>query len=97
MAQAHEKFDPKAYMPAVTSYYSDTQGRMLSMPFNSSTPVFFYNKDAFKKAGLDPNKPPKTWDEVEADALKLKDAGMACALHHRLAILGAAGDHERLA
>jgi sn-glycerol 3-phosphate transport system substrate-binding protein len=73
MAQAGEKFDPKSYMPAVTSYYSDTQGRMLSMPFNSSTPVFFYNKDAFKKAGLDPNKPPKTWDEVEADAIKLKD------------------------
>ena len=78
MAQAHEKFDPKAYMPAVTSYYSDTHGRMLSMPFNSSTPVFFYNKDAFKKAGLDPNKPPKTWDEVQEDAIKVKDAGMAC-------------------
>ena len=79
MAQAGEKFDPKAYMPAVTSYYSDTQGRMLSMPFNSSTPVFFYNKDAFKKAGLDPNKPPKTWDEAEAAAIKLKDSGAACS------------------
>ena len=78
MAQAGEKFDPKSYMPAVASYYSDTQGRMLSMPFNSSTPVFFYNKDAFKKAGLDPNKPPKTWDEVQAATLKVKDAGMAC-------------------
>ena len=78
MAQAHEKFDPNSYMPAVTSYYSDTKGRMVSMPFNSSTPVFFYNKDMFKKAGLDPNKPPKTWEEVEADALKLKDAGIAC-------------------
>src|SRR5450432_2852701 len=53
MVQAGEKFDSKSYMPAVASYYSDTQGRMLSMPFNSSTPVFFYNKDAFKKAGLD--------------------------------------------
>jgi sn-glycerol 3-phosphate transport system substrate-binding protein len=78
MAQAGEKFDPKSYMPAVASYYSDTQGRMLSMPFNSSTPVFFYNKDAFKKAGLDPNKPPKSWDEVQDAALKLKAAGMAC-------------------
>src|SRR5487761_2483352 len=48
------------------------------MPFNSSTPAFFYNKDLFKKAGLDPNKPPKTWDEVEQDALKLKEAGIAC-------------------
>ncbi len=79
MAQAGEKFDPKSYMPAVTSYYSDTQGRMLSMPFNSSTPVFFYNKDAFKKAGLDPNKPPKTWDEVQEAALKIKAAGIDCA------------------
>ena len=78
MAQAHEKFDPNSYMPAVTSYYSDTKGRMLSMPFNSSTAVFFYNKDMFKKAGLDPNKPPKTWDEVGADAVKLKQAGIAC-------------------
>ncbi len=78
MAQAHEKFDQKAYMPAVASYYSDSKGRLVSMPFNSSTPVFFYNKDMFKKAGLDPNKPPKTWDEVEQDALKLKDAGIAC-------------------
>jgi sn-glycerol 3-phosphate transport system substrate-binding protein len=79
MAQAGEKFDPKSYMPAVASYYSDTQGRILSMPFNSSTPVFFYNKDAFKKAGLDPNKPPKTWDEAQEDAIKLKAAGMACS------------------
>ena len=79
MAQSGEKFDPKSYMPAVTSYYSDTQGRMLSMPFNSSTPVFYYNKDAFKKAGLDPNKPPKTWDEVEANAVKLKASGAACS------------------
>ena len=78
MAEAHEKFDPKAYMPAVASYYSDTKGRLISMPFNSSTPVFFYNKDAFKKAGLDPDKPPKTWDEVQEAALKLKDAGIAC-------------------
>jgi sn-glycerol 3-phosphate transport system substrate-binding protein len=78
MAQAGEKFDPTAYMPAVASYYSDTQGRMLSMPFNSSTPVLFYNKDAFKKAGLDPSKPPRTWDEVEDAATKTKDAGMAC-------------------
>ena len=79
MAQSGEKFDPKSYMPAVTGYYTDTQGRMLSMPFNSSTTVFWYNKDAFKKAGLDTNKPPKTWDEVEAYAIKIKDSGQACA------------------
>src|SRR5262245_43949800 len=64
MADAGEKFDPTAYLPAVAGYYTTTDGRMLSMPFNSSTPVFYINKDAFKKAGLDPNKPPRTWPEV---------------------------------
>jgi sn-glycerol 3-phosphate transport system substrate-binding protein len=79
MAEQHEKFDPKAYLPAVTSYYSDTKGNLLSMPFNSSTQVLYINKDAFKKAGLDPNKPPRTWPELEKDAEKLKAAGMSCA------------------
>jgi sn-glycerol 3-phosphate transport system substrate-binding protein len=78
MADAHEKFNPKAYLPAVTSYYSDTKGRLLSMPFNSSTQVLYINKDAFTKAGLDPNKPPKTWAELEHDAAKLKASGAAC-------------------
>jgi sn-glycerol 3-phosphate transport system substrate-binding protein len=75
MAESGEKFDPKSYMPAVTSYYTDTTGRMLSMPFNSSTTVFYYNKDAFKKAGLDPAAPPKTWEEVGEAAKKIKDTG----------------------
>jgi sn-glycerol 3-phosphate transport system substrate-binding protein len=79
MAEQHEKFDPKAFLPAVTSYYSDTKGHLLSMPFNSSTQVLYINKDAFKKAGLDPNKPPRTWPELEKDAEKLKAAGMSCA------------------
>jgi sn-glycerol 3-phosphate transport system substrate-binding protein len=75
MAESGEKFDPKSYMPAVSSYYTDTTGRMLSMPFNSSTTVFYYNKDAFAKAGLDPNRPPKTWTEVGEAAKKIKDTG----------------------
>ncbi len=50
--------DPKAYIPAVRGYYSLADGRMASMPFNSSTAVMWYNKDAFRKAGLDPDKPP---------------------------------------
>jgi sn-glycerol 3-phosphate transport system substrate-binding protein len=79
MAEAHEKFDPKAYLPAVTSYYSDAHGNLLSMPFNSSTQVLFINKDAFKKAGLDPEKPPVTWAELMQDADKLKAAGVPCA------------------
>ena len=75
MAESGEKFDPNSYMPAVTSYYTDATGRMLSMPFNSSTTVFYYNKDAFAKAGLDPTRPPKTWAEVGEAAKKIKDTG----------------------
>src|SRR5690242_19023336 len=78
MAEQHEKFDPKDYLPAVTSYYSDTKGHLLSMPFNSSTQVLYINKDAFKKAGLDPNQPPKTWPQLMKDAEKLKAARVAC-------------------
>jgi sn-glycerol 3-phosphate transport system substrate-binding protein len=78
MAESGEKFDPKAYLGAVYGYYSDTKGNLISMPFNSSTQVLYINKDAFKKAGLDPTNPPKTWPEVEAAAKKLKAAGVAC-------------------
>jgi len=78
MRDADEKFNPKAYMPAVAGYYTDSKGNMLSMPFNSSTPVFYINKDAFKKAGLDPNKAPKTWKEFTTAAEKLKAAGQSC-------------------
>ena len=77
MAESGLKFDPNAYLPTVTGYYTTTEGKMLSMPFNSSTPVLYYNKDAFKKAGLDPNKPPKTWSEVAEYAKKLVAAGSA--------------------
>ncbi|MCI0477489.1 MAG: sn-glycerol-3-phosphate ABC transporter substrate-binding protein UgpB [Anaerolineales bacterium] len=64
--------DPKIYIPAVRGYYSEGEN-MISMPLNSSTPMMYYNKDAFKKAGLDPDKPPKTWTEVRAAAKKLVD------------------------
>jgi sn-glycerol 3-phosphate transport system substrate-binding protein len=78
MTDAKEKFDPKAYLPTVTGYYSDSKGNMLSFPFNSSTVMFYVNKDAFKKAGLDPEKAPRTWKEVVAAAEKLKASGHAC-------------------
>ncbi|MGZ5104241.1 MAG: sn-glycerol-3-phosphate ABC transporter substrate-binding protein UgpB, partial [Usitatibacter sp.] len=80
MQEAGEKFDSKSYVPAVASYYTDTTGHMLSMPFNSSTTVFYYNKDAFAKAGLDPNAPPKTWEAVGEAAAKIKSSGaLPCA------------------
>ena len=68
----------EAYLPAVASYYSSSEGNMLSMPFNSSTPVMFYNRDVFKKAGLDPNKPPGTWQEMEDISKKRLANGQQC-------------------
>ncbi|MEW6766634.1 MAG: sn-glycerol-3-phosphate ABC transporter substrate-binding protein UgpB [Pseudomonadota bacterium] len=73
MAEAGEKFDPQAYLPAITGYYSTSKGEMLSFPFNSSSTVMWINKDALKKASI--AEIPKTWPEVFEDAKKLKAAG----------------------
>jgi sn-glycerol 3-phosphate transport system substrate-binding protein len=78
MKEAGAKFDPAAYVPAVAGYYTAPNGQMMSLPFNSSTTVFHYNKDAFKAAGLDPEKPPTTWPEVALAAAKLKAGGHKC-------------------
>jgi sn-glycerol 3-phosphate transport system substrate-binding protein len=80
MRESGVKWDPKAYIPAVAGYYTSPKGEIMSFPFNSSTTVLFWNKDAFKAAGLDPNKPPKTWGEVAAAGAKLKAAGHKCPL-----------------
>ena len=80
MADAGEPFDAQTYLPAVTGYYSTADGKMLSLPFNSSTAIVYWNKDAFQKAGLDPDKPPKTWPETFAVAKKLKAGGANCAV-----------------
>ncbi len=77
MADTKQPFDPKAFLPAVVGYYTDTDGNMLSMPFNSSTPILYYNKNVFEKAGLDKNQPPKTWEEVEAFSKKIMESGAA--------------------
>ena len=67
------------YIPAVRGYYSLADGRMASVPFNSSTAVMWINQDAFEKAGLDPAKPPATYDEVQAagEAMKAKNGRAA--------------------
>jgi sn-glycerol 3-phosphate transport system substrate-binding protein len=78
MKESGEPFDAKAYIAPVAGYYTNSKGEMLSMPFNSSTTVFYINKDAFKKAGLDPEKAPKTWKEFTEAANKLKASGQAC-------------------
>jgi sn-glycerol 3-phosphate transport system substrate-binding protein len=73
MADAGENFDPKAYLPAITGYYSTAKGEMLSFPFNSSSMVMWVNKDELKKAGV--SEIPKTWPQVFDAAKKLKAAG----------------------
>jgi len=78
MRDEAETFSPTAYLPAITGYYTDIAGNMLSFPFNSSTPILYYNKDLFRAAGLDPEVAPKTWPEVGAAAKRLRAAGAPC-------------------
>ena len=74
MKDAGEPFDPKAYLPTITGYYSTSKGDMLSFPFNSSSMVMWINKDELKKNSIEI---PKTWPEVFDAAKKLKAAGHA--------------------
>jgi sn-glycerol 3-phosphate transport system substrate-binding protein len=73
MKEAGETFDAGNYLPTITGYYSTLKGEMLSFPFNSSSAVMWYNKDALAKIGM--TAPPKTWPEVFDAAKKLKGAG----------------------
>jgi sn-glycerol 3-phosphate transport system substrate-binding protein len=73
MKDAGEKFDRSAYVPAVAGYYTSRKGEMLSFPFNSSTTIFYYNKDVLAKAGVD--KVPETWPEFAAAMAKIKASG----------------------
>src|SRR6478609_5207969 len=78
MRDENEPFAPAAYLPAVTGYYADVAGNMLSFPFNASTPILYYNKNLFRSAGLDPETAPKTWQEVGTAAKKLRASGAVC-------------------
>ncbi|MBW8268765.1 sn-glycerol-3-phosphate ABC transporter substrate-binding protein UgpB [Caldovatus aquaticus] len=68
------------YLAPVRSYYATSDGRQMAMPFNSSTAVVFYSKDAFRRAGLDPERFPETWPEVAEAARRLKAAGVGCPM-----------------
>lgn len=76
MRESGQPFDEASYLSAVTGYYTSSEGKMLSMPFNSSTPVLYYNKDLFQKAGI--TQAPKTWQEVESTAKQLQQSGVSC-------------------
>ncbi|WP_435170404.1 ABC transporter substrate-binding protein [Paenibacillus glycanilyticus] len=73
-----EKYDLSSLEPNIAKYYT-FDGKQYSMPFNTSNPILYYNKDLFEKAGLDPNKPPATYEEVAADAKKLTGNGVTGA------------------
>ncbi|MDB5587479.1 MAG: extracellular solute-binding protein family 1 [Devosia sp.] len=77
MKDQGEPWDQSKFLPAVVGYYSDTDGNVLSLPFNSSTPILYYNKDVFEKAGLDPETPPKTWADMEKFSQQIVDSGAA--------------------
>ena len=77
MNQAGVAFDQADYLPAVVSYYQTPDGDLLSLPFNSSTPVLWVNNDLLKKAGVE--KAPTTWDEMFDAGAKLQAASHACA------------------
>jgi sn-glycerol 3-phosphate transport system substrate-binding protein len=78
MRDEKEAFSSAAYLPAVSGYYSDSAGNLLSFPFNASTPILYYNKKMFRDAGLDPEVVPKTWPEVGEAAKRLRAAGAMC-------------------
>jgi sn-glycerol 3-phosphate transport system substrate-binding protein len=78
MAESGLPFDPNAYLPAVTGYYTTSDGRMLSLPYNSSTQVLYVNRDALEGAGVDPNADLSTWQKVDEVLGQLKAAGHAC-------------------
>ena len=91
MKDRRREVRPDVYVPAVAGYYTAPNGQMLSLPFNSSTTVFHYNKDAFKAAGLDPEKPPTTWPEVALRRRQAQGRRPQVPVHHQLAELDAAG------
>ena len=80
MAEAGADFDPDAFIGSVKGYYTTEDGQMLSMPFNSSTPVLWVNRDALNEAGIAPDADLTTWQGVSAVLDDLAAAGHECPL-----------------
>ncbi len=80
MAEGGAEFNPDGYLGAVKGYYTTTDGKMLSLPYNSSTPVLYVNRDLFVEAGLDPDMDLSTWQQVDAALSSLKEGGVDCPL-----------------
>ena len=73
------KMDGK-YLPAIAASFSDAEGRLLALPFTATTPVLYYNRDAFRQAELDPAAPPQTWYEMAKTLGMLVESGQSCGL-----------------
>jgi sn-glycerol 3-phosphate transport system substrate-binding protein len=78
MRDAKEPLDSAKLSPEMRVGISDAKGKLFALPVALSTPVLYFNKASFRKAGLDPENPPKTWHEVQLAADKLYDAGSHC-------------------
>ena len=78
MAEQGLTLPEESFFPVVRAYYSE-DGQLMAMPLNPSVPAMFYNKDALKKVGYSAQSFPKTWDEFEVLASKLRLAGFSCA------------------
>lgn len=73
-------FDQSKYIGSVKGYYTSPDGNMLSLPFNSSTPVLWVNRNKFTEAGMDPDMDLSTWENVGAALDQLKSAGVDCPM-----------------
>ncbi|MBP0484820.1 sn-glycerol-3-phosphate ABC transporter substrate-binding protein UgpB [Sagittula salina] len=73
-------FDQSQYIGAVKGYYTSADGNMLSLPFNSSTPVLWVNRDMLTEAGIDADVDLSTWEQVSDVLTQLKDAGVSCPM-----------------
>lgn len=80
MAQSGAAFNPDSYIGSVKGYYTTTEGDMLSLPFNASTPVLWVNRDAMTAAGVDPDTDLSTWQNVGTTLDALKAGGEECPL-----------------
>jgi len=80
MAEGGAPFDSDGFLAPVKGYYTTPEGDMLSLPYNSSTPVLYVNRDALEAAGLDPDMDLSTWEMVDGALDKVKAAGSDCPL-----------------
>jgi sn-glycerol 3-phosphate transport system substrate-binding protein len=78
MKEAKEPFDSNRLSPELKESLLDAKGQLMALPVAFSTPVLYINKAAFRKAGLDPETPPKTWLEMQDVAGKLVESGVRC-------------------